>query len=63
MATFALGSKPMIELTLRSYEMNLAALMIYRSISKDPKVIADATSEIQQLESLIEQTTEILKRF
>ncbi len=61
MTHFVLASAPLVELTLRSYEMLMAALMISNTIERDASVRESTRKQIEELEHLIEGARNVLK--
>ena len=61
MNTFVLGSKPLISLTLRSYEIAATTLMLARNITSDLTEIAALNKEINAIVALAEQCEDVLK--
>jgi hypothetical protein len=61
MNTFVLGSKPLINLTLRSYEIAATTLMLARNITSDLSEIAAMNKEINSIIALAEQCEDVLK--
>jgi len=61
MNTFVLGSKPLITLTLRSYEIAATTLMMARNITNDLSEIAAMNKEINAIIGLAEQCEDVLK--
>ncbi len=60
MNTFVLGSKPLISLTLRSYEIAATTHMLARNITSDLSEIAAMNKEINSIIALADQCEEIL---
>lgn len=61
MTHFVLASAPLVELTLRSYEMLQAALMISNSVERDATVREANKKQIAELDHLIEGANNVLK--
>ena len=61
MRTFVLGSKPLISLTLRSYEIAATTLMLARNITANLSEIDALNKEINSIVALADQCEAVLK--
>lgn len=61
MKTFVLGSKPLINLTLRSYEIAATTLMLARNITANLSEIDALNKEINSIVALADQCEAVLK--
>lgn len=61
MKQLVIGSKPLVTITLRSYEISTAALMLSKSITSCDLERDNLQREIDTLKPLIDQATDVLK--
>lgn len=61
MKTFVLGSKPLIDLTLRSYEITATTLMLARNLTDDLCEINALNKAINTITELAGQCEAVLK--
>lgn len=62
MTSFVLGSKPLIELTQKSYEMTATNMMMLKSFTNNLEEIDALNSQINELVKLVDHCKDVLKQ-
>jgi len=62
MTSFVLGSKPLIELTQKAYEMTATNMMMLKSFTNNLEEINALNSQVNELIKLVNHCKDVLKQ-